>query len=46
MIGQLEGFSQRVKEGLVDADWRTRREVIRVHGEAGGDRRVGGASGL
>jgi site-specific DNA recombinase len=30
VIGQLEGFSLRVNEGLVDADWRTRREVIRA----------------
>src|SRR5512135_1822633 len=30
VIGQLEGFAQRVKEGLGEADWRTRREVIRA----------------
>ena len=46
MIGQLEGFAQQVDEGLGEADWRTRREVIRGAGETGGDRRVGGACGL
>src|SRR5512135_1347681 len=30
VIGQLEGFAQRVSEGLGAADWRTRREVIRA----------------
>ena len=30
MIGQLEGFAQKVDEGLGEADWRTRREVIRA----------------
>jgi hypothetical protein len=30
VIGQLEGFAQRVNEGLGEADWRTRREVIRA----------------
>ena len=30
VIGQLEGFAQRVSEGLGEADWRTRREVIRA----------------
>jgi site-specific DNA recombinase len=30
VIGQLEGFSQRVNEGLIDADWQKRREVIRA----------------
>src|SRR4051812_17691494 len=30
VIGQLEAFAQRVKEGLGEADWRTRREVIRA----------------
>jgi site-specific DNA recombinase len=30
VIGQLEGFAQRVDEGLGAADWRTRREVIRA----------------
>ena len=26
----MEGFAQRVNEGLGEADWRTRREVIRA----------------
>ena len=30
VIGQLEAFARRVKEGLGEADWRTRREVIRA----------------
>jgi site-specific DNA recombinase len=30
VIGQLEGFARRVKEGLHEADWATRREVIRA----------------
>jgi site-specific DNA recombinase len=30
VIGQLEAFAQRVSEGLGEADWRTRREVIRA----------------
>ncbi len=30
VIGQLEVFAQRVSEGLGEADWRTRREVIRA----------------
>jgi site-specific DNA recombinase len=30
VIGQLEGFARRVKEGLHEADWETRREVIRA----------------
>jgi site-specific DNA recombinase len=30
VIGQLEVFAERVKEGLGEADWRTRREVIRA----------------
>ena len=30
VIGQLEGFAQRVKEGLHEADWERRREVIRA----------------
>ena len=30
VIGQLEGFARRVKEGLHGADWATRREVIRA----------------
>jgi site-specific DNA recombinase len=30
VIGQLEGFAQRVSEGLGEANWRTRREVIRA----------------
>jgi site-specific DNA recombinase len=28
VIGQLEGFAQRVSEELREADWLTRREVI------------------
>ena len=28
MIGQLEEFARRIDEGLGEADWRTRREVI------------------
>jgi site-specific DNA recombinase len=30
VIGQLEVFAQRVSEGLGEADWQTRREVIRA----------------
>jgi site-specific DNA recombinase len=30
VIGQLEGFARRVKQGLHEADWATRREVIRA----------------
>jgi site-specific DNA recombinase len=30
VIGQLEGFAHRVSEGLGEADWRTRRDVIRA----------------
>jgi site-specific DNA recombinase len=30
VIGQLEGFAQRVSEGLGAADWRTQREVIQA----------------
>jgi hypothetical protein len=30
VIGQLEAFAGRVQEGLGEADWRTRREVIRA----------------
>jgi hypothetical protein len=30
VIGQSEGFAQRIDEGLGEADWRTRREVIRA----------------
>jgi site-specific DNA recombinase len=30
VIGQLEGFAQRVREGLGEAEWGTRREVIRA----------------
>jgi site-specific DNA recombinase len=30
VIGQLAAFSQRVKEGLAEANWQTRREVIRT----------------
>lgn len=30
VIGQLEGFARRVKEGLHETDWATRREVIRA----------------
>jgi site-specific DNA recombinase len=30
MIGQLEEFARRVDEGLGEADWRTRRDVIRA----------------
>jgi site-specific DNA recombinase len=30
VIGQLEGFAQRILEGLGDADWRERRDVIRA----------------
>jgi site-specific DNA recombinase len=30
VIEQLEGFARRVSEGLGEADWRTRREVIRA----------------
>lgn len=29
-IGQLKEFAVRVKEGLQDADWMTRREIIRA----------------
>src|SRR3954469_1191106 len=30
VISQLEGFARRVKEGLHEADWETRREVVRA----------------
>jgi site-specific DNA recombinase len=30
VIGQLAGFAQRVDDGLGEADWRTRRDVIRA----------------
>jgi site-specific DNA recombinase len=30
VIGQLEGFAERVEAGLGAADWETRREVIRA----------------
>ena len=30
VIGRLEGFAQRVREGLGEADWGTRRDVIRA----------------
>ena len=30
VIGQLEGFARRVEEGLHEADWASRREVIRA----------------
>jgi site-specific DNA recombinase len=30
VIGHLAGFAQRVQEGLGEADWQTRREVIRA----------------
>jgi site-specific DNA recombinase len=30
VIGQLEGFAQRVEEGMDGADWASRREVIRA----------------
>jgi site-specific DNA recombinase len=30
VIGRLEVFAQRVSEGLGEADWQTRREVIRA----------------
>jgi site-specific DNA recombinase len=30
VIGQLEMFTQRVQKGLGEADWQTRREVIRA----------------
>ena len=30
VIGRLEGFADRVKDGLDQADWTTRREIIRA----------------
>jgi site-specific DNA recombinase len=30
VIGQLEEFARRVDESLGEAEWRTRREVIRA----------------
>jgi hypothetical protein len=30
VIGQLEEFAERVREGLNDPDWTTRREIIRA----------------
>src|SRR5262249_16807166 len=30
VIGQLEGFAERVREGLDEASWATRREVVRA----------------
>ena len=29
-IGQLEAFSERIRAGLRDADWQTRREILRA----------------
>src|SRR5207244_8462800 len=29
-IGQLEAFTQRMDQGLEEADWATRREIIRA----------------
>ena len=30
MIGQLQEFADRIKSGLRDADWSTKREIIRA----------------
>jgi site-specific DNA recombinase len=30
ILGRLEDFTPRVKEGLYSADWSTRREIIRA----------------
>lgn len=30
LLGRLEAFTERVKNGLLDADWLTRREIIRA----------------
>jgi site-specific DNA recombinase len=30
VIGQLQDFAQRVKEGMDTADWSTRRDIIRA----------------
>ena len=30
VIGQLQGFATRIKSGLHDADWSTKREIIRA----------------
>src|SRR5262249_60138687 len=30
VLGQLQGFAQRVAEGLEQASWQTRREIIRA----------------
>src|SRR5208283_2503364 len=30
VIGQLQDFAERVKEGLEEADWSTRRDIIRT----------------
>ncbi len=30
ILGRLEDFTSRVKEGLHSADWSTRREIIRA----------------
>ena len=30
VVGRLDAFAARVKDGLADADWQTRREIIRT----------------
>ena len=30
ILGRLETFASKVKEGLTEADWVTRREIIRT----------------
>ena len=30
VVGQLQDFAQRVKEGMDTADWSTRRDIIRA----------------
>lgn len=30
ILGRLETFAERVKEGLQEADWFTRRDIIRA----------------
>ncbi len=30
VIGRLQEFAERVKTGLAEADWSTRREIIRA----------------
>ena len=41
VIGHLQEFAGRIKSGLHDADWLTRREIIRARETSGGRRSAG-----